>query len=139
MSKLVKVMLSSIVILIVGAAAVFLVIVNFNKDENEGKAKTIDDIVEHSYESPEITTDLEDGSFVRIQFQIVTDSKAAKEEISKRDFQLKNILIKELAVLNEEDFKAGLSDLEGTVQSKLNEVMTDGKITDVYTINKILQ
>ncbi|MFD2628393.1 flagellar basal body-associated protein FliL [Oceanobacillus kapialis] len=138
MSKLVKVMLSSIAIIIVGAAAVFLVILNVN-GEDEGKAKTIDEIVEYSYESPEITTDLEDGSFVRIQFQIVTDSKDAKEEIAKRDFQLKNILIKELAVLSEEDFKAGLSDLEKTVQTKLNEVMTEGNITDVYTINKILQ
>ncbi len=138
MSKLVKVMLSSIAILIVGAAIAFLVILNFN-DEKEGEAKTIDDIVEYSYESPEVTTDLDDGSFVRIQFQIITDSKDAKEEIAKRDFQLKNILIKELAVLSEEDFKAGLSELEETVQIKLNEVMTDGKITDVYTINKILQ
>ncbi|WP_449353942.1 hypothetical protein ACUL41_10400 [Virgibacillus natechei] len=51
-------------------------------DSNEGQAESIDTIAEHSYESPEITTDLQDGSFVRIQFHILTDGEAAKE-ISK--------------------------------------------------------
>ena len=49
---------------------------------------------------------------MRVQFQIVTNGKNAKEEISQRDFQLKNILIKELATMTEEDFKSGLTDLE---------------------------
>ena len=50
-----------------------------------------------------------------------------------------NILIKELAVMNEEDFKEGLTELETAIKDRLNEVMTEGTITDVYTINKILQ
>ena len=56
------------------------------------KADPIEDLVKYSYETPEITTDLQDGGFVRIQFQIVTDGKKAKSEIASRDFQLKNIL-----------------------------------------------
>lgn len=132
-------MITSLVILLVGAVVALVVVLNVNGKSEEGDSQTIDDIVEYSYESPEITTDLEDGTFVRIQFQIVTDGKKAKEEIAKRDFQLKNILIKELATKSEEDFKAGLSELEQTVKTKLNELMTEGKITEVYTINKILQ
>jgi flagellar protein FliL len=62
-----------------------------------------------------------------------------KKEISQRDFQLKNILIKELATMKEEDFKSGLTDLEEKIKNKLNELMTTGKVTDVYTTNKILQ
>ncbi|WP_318937002.1 flagellar basal body-associated protein FliL [Oceanobacillus halotolerans] len=129
---------SLISLLVIGiiALAVFLYLTNEKEASGE---QTIDDIVEYSYETSDITTDLEDGTFVRIQFQIVTDGKDAKEEISKREFQLKNILIKELATMNEEDFKAGLSDIEDVVQLRLNELMTEGKVTDVYTINKILQ
>src|SRR5699024_1480679 len=108
-------------------------------DEAKGDTRTIEDMVEYSHETPEITTDLDDGSFVRIQLQIVTDSKEAKEEISKRDFQLKNISIKELATMDEDDFKEGLGELEEALKLKLNELMTDGTVTDVYTINKILQ
>ncbi|WP_067729397.1 flagellar basal body-associated protein FliL [Oceanobacillus damuensis] len=139
MSKSVKTMITSLVILLIGAIAALVVVLNVAGQNNEGEAQNIDDIVEYSYESPEVTTDLEDGTFVRIQFQIVTDGKKAKEEIGKRDFQLKNILIKELATKSEEDFKSGLGELEQVVMTKLNELMTEGQITEVYTINKILQ
>ncbi|MEC5422685.1 flagellar basal body-associated protein FliL [Virgibacillus sp. C22-A2] len=139
MSKLVKTMVTSLVILLLGSVTALVIVLNVSGDDKEGAAQSIDDIIEHAYESPEITTDLNDGSFVRIQFQILTDGKGAQTEISKRDFQLRNILIKELATMNEDDFKSGLTDLEKIVQTKLNEVMTDGKITDVYTISKILQ
>lgn len=132
-------MLTSLtVILIIGISA-FVVVQYVNSDEQSGKTSSIDKMEEYSYETPEITTDLKDGSFVRIQFQIITDGKDAKKEIEKRDFQLKNILIKELATLEEKDFQSELDDLEKHVKTKLNEVMTTGKITDVYTISKILQ
>ncbi|MBD1224173.1 flagellar basal body-associated protein FliL [Virgibacillus halodenitrificans] len=139
MSKLVKTTITSMAILLIVAIAALIVVLNISGDKDEGKAESIDKIVEYAYETPEITTDLEDGSFVRIQFQILTDGKDAKEEISKRDFQLKNILIKELATMNEEKFKTGLTDLEAEVKTKLNAVMTEGKITNVYTVSKILQ
>ncbi|WP_019375707.1 flagellar basal body-associated protein FliL [Virgibacillus halodenitrificans] len=139
MSKLVKTTITSMAILLIVAIAALIVVLNISGDKDEGKAESIDKIVEYAYETPEITTDLEDGRFVRIQFQILTDGKDAKEEISKRDFQLKNILIKELATMNEEKFKTGLTDLEAEVKTKLNAVMTEGKITNVYTVSKILQ
>ncbi|TFJ94672.1 flagellar basal body-associated protein FliL [Lentibacillus salicampi] len=139
MSSLAKTMLTSFVVLLVAGGVALLIVLYITDDHNDGKAQSIDEVAEHSYETPEITTDLQNGSFVRIQFQIVTDGKKAKEEAEKREFQLKNILIKELAKMDEEDFKTGLSDLEDVVQLKLNEVMTEGMITEVYTISKILQ
>ncbi|RKQ37492.1 flagellar basal body-associated protein FliL [Oceanobacillus halophilus] len=139
MSRLVKSMLTSLAVLLIVTIAALVVILNVTDDNRQAEEGKIDDIIEYSYQSPEITTDLEDGSFVRIQFQIITNSKDAKKEISKRDFQLKNILIKELATMNEEDFKSGLSNLEEVVKERLNQVMVEGKIEDVYTIEKILQ
>ncbi|ASN07384.1 flagellar basal body-associated protein FliL [Virgibacillus necropolis] len=138
-SGLVKTMVTSLVILLLGGVIALVVVLYVSGDDKNGDAQSIDEIVEHSYQTSEITTDLEDGSFVRIQFQVVTDSKDAKEEIAKREFQLKNILIKELSKMHAEDFKSGLGNLEDVVQLKLNELMIDGKITDVYTISKILQ
>lgn len=139
MSMFMKTMVGTLVVLLIAGVVVLVVIPNVTEDEKSGSAQTIDDMVDYSYKTSDITTDLEDGSFVRIQFQIVTDSKKAKEEGQKRAFQMKNILIKELAKMDEKDFKSGLTNLEDVVQSKLNEVMTKGKITDVYTISKILQ
>ncbi|MGM8364130.1 flagellar basal body-associated protein FliL [Virgibacillus sp. W0181] len=139
MSSLAKTMVTSLIVLLVAGAIAFIIVLNYTGNQNKGEAQSIDEIAEYSYETPEVTTDLNDGSFVRIQFQILTDGKKARNEVTKREFQLKNILIKELAVMNEEDFKSGLSKLEDTLQSKLNEVMTEGNITDVYTTGKILQ
>lgn len=139
MSRWVKIMFTSLCLLLIGTIATLVVVLNVNGSESASRGQTIDEIVEFSYESPEVTTDLEDGSFVRVQFQIVTDGKGAKNEITKRDFQLKNILIKELATKTEEDFKSGLTELENTVKKKLNQLMSEGEITEVYTINKILQ
>jgi len=134
-----KTMLISLTVILAITTIGLIVLLNTQNDSAEGKEATIDDIVKYSYETSEMTTDLEDGSFVRIQFQIVTDGKKAREELEKREFQVKNILIKNLASMDEDDFKAGLGELEDTIQSKLNDVMTKGKITDVYTVNKILQ
>lgn len=132
-------MMILLIVLLLGGTAGTIIVMNLTgKDDNTAKA-SIDDILEYSYETSEITTDLSDGSFVKIQFQVITDSKSARKEIEKREFQIKNILIKELAPMNQESFKKGLSDIEDRVKNKLNEVMIDGKVTDVYTINKILQ
>lgn len=139
MNRLVRTLVTSLVTLVIGAALTAVVLLNVIDENNEGQAESIDDIVEHSYNSPEITTDLQGGNFVRIQFKLLTDSDAAREEIDKRDFQLKNILIKELATMDEEDFRSDLSELEDIVKSRLNEVMMEGNITDVYTTKKIMQ
>lgn len=139
MSKLAHTLLTSFITIVVLAGAATLVILYLPGKNDESGAAAIDDMVEYSYETDDITTDLEDGSFVRIQFQVLTDGEGAKEEISKRDFQINNILIKELATMDEKKFKSGLDDLESDVKDKLNELMTEGKVTDVYTISKILQ
>ena len=137
MSRLVKTFITSLIIILLGGTATLVILLYGEEEASTGS--TIDDMVEHSYETPEIKTDLSDGSFVRVQFKVITDGEGAKEEISKRDFQLKNILIKELGTMDEEDFRTGLSDLEEVVKSKLNELMTDGNIVDVYTISKLMQ
>ncbi|MFC7320453.1 flagellar basal body-associated protein FliL [Halobacillus campisalis] len=122
---------------VLGVVALVLVM-NINESEADGE-RSIDEMVEASLVTDEITTDLESGDFVRISFQVVTDSKEALEELEKRDFQMQNILLKELAVMNTEDFKSGLADLEEKLKVKLNELMTEGQVTDVYTIDKVLQ
>ncbi|BAC13522.1 flagellar basal body-associated protein FliL [Oceanobacillus iheyensis] len=139
MSKLMKTMITSLVILLAGAITALVIVINISTPEKVSGEQSIDDMVEYSFESPEVTTDLEDGTFVRVQFQIITDSSDAKKELEKRDFQLKNILIKELAKKNKEDFQAGLGDIEEALKNELNNLMTEGNVTEVYTISKILQ
>ncbi|MBM7552742.1 flagellar basal body-associated protein FliL [Thalassobacillus pellis] len=137
--KLIKTMVISFISLcVLGAAAVIFVLNIGGKEKASGK-RSIDEILEASFRTEEITTDLKDDHFVRVQFHIVSDSVEANEELQKRDFQLKNVLIKELAQMDAEMFKQDLSKLEAAIKEKLNETMTEGKITKVYTTSKILQ
>lgn len=130
-----------VILLTVTAAGVGALVFVFQTsgEEKESSELSLEEIVEYSYETEEMNTDLEDGSFVRIQFQIITDSPEAKEEIEHRSFQFKNILIKELSSMEKEAFKTGLTELEEQMKVKLNEVMEEGKVVDVYTVNKVLQ
>ncbi|TXL67688.1 flagellar basal body-associated protein FliL [Cerasibacillus terrae] len=140
MNKTVKIILTSFVsfVFIIAVTAIILLYI-MDKKQNENEALTIEEVVEYSYETPEITTDLADDTFVRIQFQILTDGKKAKEELKQREFQIKNILLKELSMMKEDSLKKNLGDLEKSLKDKLDEVMEEGKVTDVYTINKITQ
>ncbi len=135
----IKVMLISMMSMIFLAAAGVVLFMFFTDETHADEEQSIDQMNDYSYLTPEITTDLEDGRFVRIEFQVITDGKAGLKEIEKREFQVRNLLIKEISLMSEEDFSSGLSDLESVLKEKLNEVMEDGTVTDVYTTNKILQ
>lgn len=140
MSRVLSTFLISFSLIILAVAIILGVYFFVGKDDTAAnEEQSIDDMNEFSYETDEITTDLKDGKFVRIQFQIIADSRKAAKELEKRDFQIENILIKEISLMNEEDFTSGLTEVEEKLQENINEVMIDGEITDVYTIKKILQ
>lgn len=134
--KVMIISLSSMTIL--GVVALILVL-NMNGETEANGERSIDEIREASLLTDEITTDLQNGDYVRISFRIVTDSKDSVEELEKRDFQLQNVLLKELSTMESETFQSGLEDLEKKLQLRLNQFMTEGEVTDVYTVKKVLQ
>src|SRR5690606_20377516 len=137
MNSLAKTMIISLTSLIVaGMIAVGIIIYINNEQTTSGEERSIDELNQFSYTTPEVTTDLIDGRFVRIQFKLVTDGKKSLKEVEKREFQIQNILIKEMSTMTEEAFQTGLTDLEASLQTELNEIMTEGQITHVYTITK---
>ncbi|MFD1067565.1 flagellar basal body-associated FliL family protein [Oceanobacillus locisalsi] len=139
MSKMLKIAVTSIITLLVGMVAVLIIVIYMNEPEETSGEQSIDDMVSQSYETPEVTTDIKDGRYAQVQFQVITDDNNAVEELEKRNFQITNLLIKELAIMEEEDFQTGLDDMEDIVKTELNEMMTEGTVTEVYTVKKILQ
>ncbi|ARF15325.1 MULTISPECIES: flagellar basal body-associated protein FliL [Sporosarcina] len=140
-----KLLTISLIILVsitlIGVVAVVLIL-NFNKDsDGEEKAPSIDEIIESSVDMEEITTNLSGRNFVRISLKIQTDSKKAAEELTKRDFQVKNLAIQELSEMTTKDLegKAGKQQFEDTIKAKLNELMQDGEIQKVYIVSYIIQ
>jgi len=138
--KVAKTVITLLTILLLAVIAALIIIVNLNLSGQQAEQEpTIEEVVEYSYETPEVTTDLADGTFIRIQFQILTNGQDALDEITTREFQVRNIIIKELTQLTEEEMRSGIGTLEDTLQTRLNEIMTDGNVTDVVTISKIMQ
>ncbi|MBM7659355.1 flagellar FliL protein [Bacillus mesophilus] len=129
-------------ILLIGAVALIVLLKFTGEESKEGPIEpTIDEIIEYSVDVPEITTNLLDGEFVRIQFKIQTDSVKAKEELAKRDFQMNNIIIQELSEMTSDQFKGkdGILNLENMIKDQANGLMQEGQIIRVYTTSFVLQ
>lgn len=132
-----------IVISTVGIAALttFVVMEFFTKDPVESKNRSIDEVVESSFDVPEITTNLKSKNIVRLSFKIEASDKKAREELEKREFQIKDIIITELANMEAKDLegKAGMDRFKDTIKKKVDALLQEGEVKQVYTTSFILQ
>lgn len=139
-NKLLTTML--IILLIISLVGVILYVVLTQMNQQKVSSEpTIDEILEASIDVPEITTNLSDGSFIRIQLKVQTNSPKAAKELAKRDFQINNIVIEELSELTEDNLKGkeGKILFASTIESKLNELMQEGEVEQVYITSYIIQ
>lgn len=140
-NKLVMIMLIILVaITLVGAVAV-IVVKQLNNDNTGSIEPSIDEVLEASVDVPQLTTNLASNDFIRISFKIQTDNKKAKEELEKRDFQVKDIIIQELSEMKADDIqgKEGQTKLKEALKGKINGLMQKGKIEEVYITESLLQ
>lgn len=139
-NKLLTIMLIILVsITLIGVVALILVM-QLNKESHD-EAPTIDEIIEASIDIPEITTNLSEDAFIRISLKIQTDSAEAGEELTKRDFQVKNIVIQELSEMTAKELegKAGKQAFQNTLKLQINELMQVGEVQQVYITSYIIQ
>ncbi|PLR77644.1 flagellar basal body-associated protein FliL [Bacillus sp. V3-13] len=140
-NKLLMIMLILLVAITLVGAVALVVVLKVNGEESEHKEPSIEEVLEASVDVPEITTNLAGNDFIKISFKIETDSKKAKEELEKRDFQVKNIIIQELSERESEELqgKDGKISLEETLKEKINSLMQEGKVKKVYITQSLLQ
>ncbi|MBO2534581.1 MULTISPECIES: flagellar basal body-associated protein FliL [Rummeliibacillus] len=139
-NKLLTIMLIILVsITLIGVVAV-VVVTQLNKG-SATEVQNIDDIVESSVDVEEITTNIADDNYIKIALKIQTTSKDAAEELTKRDFQVKSILIEELSEMTKKDLesKSGKEMLRNTLKTKINDLMQDGEVQQVYFTSYIIQ
>ena len=140
-NKLLTVMLIILVSITLIGVVIFVLLTQFNKQTTTSHEPTIDEIVESSVDVTEITTNLADNSIIMLSLKLQTDSKEAAEELTKRDFQTKNLVITQLSEMTEADLKGkeGKVTFESTIKSQLNELMQEGEIQQVYITSYIIQ
>ncbi|MCU6599810.1 flagellar basal body-associated protein FliL [Peribacillus frigoritolerans] len=129
-----------VAITLVGVIAV-VVVTKFSDPTSAEDKPSIDEIVQSSVEVPEITTNLAGNDYIKISFMVQTENKKAKEELEKRNFQVKNIIITELSEMKAEDLtgKKGKEKLQEALKTRMNELMEEGKVEKVYITSSILQ
>ncbi|CAH0346183.1 flagellar basal body-associated protein FliL [Bacillus sp. CECT 9360] len=140
-NKLLTIMLIMLVaITLVGVIAI-VVVTKFSGEVVANKEPSADEIVKSSVEIPEITTNLASGDFIKISFTVQTDNEKAKEELEKRSFQVKNIIITELSETKSDELKgkAGKEKFQDTIEADVNQLMQEGQVEKVYITSSILQ
>ncbi|KOY82685.1 flagellar basal body-associated protein FliL [Lysinibacillus sp. FSL H8-0500] len=137
-------MLTMIIIVLVAViligVVVFVLLTQFNKPTGVVEP-SIDEIVEATIEVPEITTNLADNRVVRMSLKIQTTNKDAADELTKRIFQVQNIAIQELSEMEKKDLegKQGKQIFQSSLKTRINELMQEGEVQEVYFTSFITQ
>ncbi|MEN8699468.1 flagellar basal body-associated protein FliL [Bacillus infantis] len=139
-NKLVMIMLIILIAITLVGAVALVVVMKFTGEEKD-KEPSIEEVLEASVDITEITTNLASDDLIRISFKVQTDNKKAKEELEKRDFQVKNIIIEELSEKNADELqgKEGKQSLQDDLKTKINSLMQEGKVEKVYITESLLQ
>lgn len=133
-NKLLSIMLIILVTITLFGVVALVVVNQFSKDATTTSAPSIDEIIEQSVDVPEYSTNLADKHYVQLSLKIQTNSKDAAEELTKREFQTKDILLEVLSEMTSEDLegKKGKELLTNTLKAKFNGLMQNGEVQKVY-------
>ncbi|ADE71195.1 MULTISPECIES: flagellar basal body-associated protein FliL [Priestia] len=136
-SKMIIIMLS---LTLIGSIAV-IVTLKYTGQASTEKGPSIDDVIKASVDVTDIKTNLKSNNYISISFKIQMDSKKAAAELQKRDFQVRDIIIKRLSDMSAQDFEGtqGLSTLETDIAKQIDQLMENGHVVKIYTTSKVLQ
>ncbi|MBE5101044.1 flagellar basal body-associated protein FliL [Priestia aryabhattai] len=136
-SKMIIIMLS---LTLIGSIAV-IVTLKYTEQASTEEGPSIDDVIKASVDVTDIKTNLKSNNYISISFKIQMDSKKAAAELQKRDFQVRDIIIKRLSDMSAKDFEGvqGLSTLETDIAKQIDQLMENGHVVKIYTTSKVLQ
>lgn len=140
-NKMLTIMLAIIAVIALIGVIAYVLLTQLNGEAKETNELTIEEVLLASVDIPEIRTNLADGHYAILQLKIQTDSEGVAKELTQRIFQVNNIAIQELSEMTEEDLKGkqGKILFEKAIKAKMNELMQEGEIQQVYITSFIVQ
>ncbi|MBM7094181.1 flagellar basal body-associated protein FliL [Bacillus sp. H-16] len=140
-NRLVRIMVIILTTLTLIGAITLVIVTQFVNPTSADSEPTIDEMIQWSVETDEITTNLLSNNVIRTKFVIQLDSKKTKEEFEKRDFQVENIIIRVLSDRSASDFKGSESivELEEELAGLFNDLLVSGSVESVYLRERIIQ
>ncbi|GER65631.1 flagellar protein FliL [Weizmannia acidilactici] len=140
MNKMVRIMLVMMSVILLAGIIAIIVIYKSNQ-ATQATSPSIDDVVNSSVDIDTMTTNLKDNHIVQIALKIEGNDKKAKEELTKRDFQIKDIMIDELSSMTMQDLQGvqGKEKFKTDLKNRLNKIMQDGQVVNVYITSYVIQ
>ncbi|WP_182102459.1 flagellar basal body-associated FliL family protein [Niallia taxi] len=147
MSKLMKMVLALVLtIAALGGVGAYLFIFKGSEDVHAAeKPLSAKELAEYSVKGGEeggsIVTNLYSPHFVVVNYSLVGDSKETKEELETKLDVVKSLYISTLSGMKSDDLKGPekLQAFEDTMQTKINEILEEGKVVDVLTTDLKVQ
>lgn len=127
---------------VIGAGAFYFIQnTSSTAEADEAEVLSADEMAANSWELEELTTNLADDHFIKASFKIQLDSEKGREELEKRDYQVKNAIIMDLSSRSAESLQTteGLKEMEKALQETINKEMTKGKVVKVYITQRLIQ
>ncbi|MFT8362608.1 MAG: flagellar basal body-associated FliL family protein [Sporolactobacillus sp.] len=129
-------------LVLIAAAAVYFYMAHAASEKKDMKNPSIDQIVNDlSVSTGEITTNIKDDHFIKVDFNIQVSNQVAKSELTERSFQVKNAVIYTVSSMTSEDLSGqqGIANLENQMMNRINGFLKSGKVTHVYTTEMVVQ
>ncbi|KMK77224.1 flagellar basal body-associated protein FliL [Alkalihalobacillus pseudalcaliphilus] len=107
----------------------------------DNNQSSIDDIIEMSFETEQIVTNLKSNDYIRVSFFIQGDSKDTLTEIEKRDFQLNHLILSLLSEKTSSELSGrdGMRAIEAQLKEEINTLLDSGEVQNVYTTSWVIQ
>lgn len=112
------------------------------KEAKTGKKLSADQVKENTYIIKDVLTNLAGNEkFIKASFAFELENKKAKDEFEKLDFKMKAIIIQTLADMTPEQIQGskGADQLNSALMNKMNPLLTQGKLTQIWITDKVLQ
>ncbi|WP_248926366.1 flagellar basal body-associated FliL family protein [Paenibacillus hamazuiensis] len=112
------------------------------KEVKPAKKLTADESKENTVIIKDILTNLSgNDKFIKASFAFELENKKAKDEFEKLDFKMKAIIIQTLADMTVEQIQGskGADQLNAVLMNKMNPLLTQGKLVQIWITDKVLQ
>ncbi|MGZ4122599.1 MAG: flagellar basal body-associated FliL family protein [Tumebacillaceae bacterium] len=112
-----------------------------SKEASAPKAMSSKELAAAQFDLGKITTNLSGDSLIQVSISIQGDDANVKKEIEERKAQVKDIINSILHTTAVADIQKadGYPKLKQRIVSELNKVMQEGKVTDAYLSDIVVQ
>ena len=141
--NIILIVLIALSLLTIAGVLTYMLVFDGNTPTSEQESKGLSgaEVQELSITTEKITTNLADRRMIILSLSFLAENKKSKEELEQRMVQLKDIIITTLHSQTREDFETteGLEAYKLLILQKINEIMNQGKIIDVFYVDKVIQ